>query len=107
LAWAHWEEFHGPASPFAKATEPTKLIFELVEATGSGITEAAGNLMALISNLSVFQGFAVIERGPIELPKGGEFKLEDYILRRPKPSASLNFRSYTGAWFSRKILGSR
>ena len=106
-AWGHWEDFHGPASPFAKATEPTKLIFELVEATGSAISQAAGNSTVLLPSLSIFQGFAVIERGAVDLPKGGEFKLEDYICRRSKASAGHNFRTDVGAWFSRKYLGSR
>jgi hypothetical protein len=82
-AWGHWKEFSGPGSPFGNANEPTKLVLELLEATGSASTESAGNLTALIPNVMVFQGFTVIERGNVDLPRNGDFKLDDYVSRRP------------------------
>lgn len=79
-AWAHWKEFQAPEHPWALETELTKLIFELVEVTGSS---TAGS-MKLIKNLSIFQGFVVVERGEISSAELGEFKLDEYISRRSK-----------------------
>jgi len=75
-AWAHWKEFQTPEHPWSTETELTKLIFELVEATGSST--------ALIASFTIFEGFAVVERGEIDLAELGEFKLDKYISRRPK-----------------------
>jgi len=73
-AWAHWKEFQAPEHPWFSKTELTKLIFELVEATGSSI--------ALIASLTIFQGFAVVERGELASAELSEFKLDEYISRR-------------------------
>jgi cephalosporin hydroxylase len=73
-AWGHWKNFHAPDHPMAGYLEPTRLVFELVEATGTS-TE-------LISALTVFQGFTVIERGHISQAEMGAFKLNDHIVRR-------------------------
>jgi len=75
-AWSHWNEFQSPDHPMATEVEPTKLIFELAEATGSS-TE-------LVASLTVFQGFAVVERGEITLAELGDFRLRDHISRRSK-----------------------
>ncbi len=75
-AWGHWEEFQSPDHPMVTRVEPTKLIFELVEAIGSS-TE-------LMTSLTVFQGFTVVERGGITPAELGEFKLRDHISRRAK-----------------------
>ena len=75
-AWAHWQEFQTLDHPWAKVTEPTKLIFELIE--------TAGSTTALIASLAIFQGFVVVERGEADLAKTGKFKLEDHISRRLK-----------------------
>lgn len=75
-AWAHWKDFQTSDHPWATETELTKLIFELTEATGSST--------ALIASLAIFQGFVVVERGEIGSAELGEFKLDDYISRRPK-----------------------
>lgn len=80
-AWAHWEEFQAPHHPWATETELTKLIFELVEAIGSS--------KALIASLSIFQGFAAVERGEIGSAELGEFKIERYISSRPAEGARL------------------
>ena len=76
-AWAHWQEFQTPEHPWARETELTKLIFELVEATGSS---------TLIGSLAIFQGFVVVERGEIGSAQLGEFKLDEQISKRPKIS---------------------
>jgi predicted O-methyltransferase YrrM len=78
-AWAHWKEFQLSNHPWARETELTKLIFELIEATGS--------LTTLIANLTIFQGFVVVERGEIGLAEH-EFNLDKYISRRPKIPSS-------------------
>jgi len=78
--WAHWKEFQAPDHPWAAETELTRLIFELVEATGSS--------PALIANLTITGGFAVVERGTIGSAELGEFKIEKYISRRPQDHQS-------------------
>jgi hypothetical protein len=79
-AWAHWKEFQTLDHPWALETELTRLIFELVETTGSSLT----NQKALISSLTVFQGFVVIERGELHLEEPASFKINKYISRRPQ-----------------------
>ncbi len=82
-AWGHWKEYQSPNHPImGNMTEPTKLIFELVEATGSS--------KDLIANLSIFEGFTVIERGEIALSKLAGFNLEAFISRRPPMNISSN-----------------
>lgn len=66
-AWGHWDfDFSMPVS-----TAPTRLIFELVEAAGSS--------GSVISNVSIFQGFAVIERGTGEIKEPDGFSLEKNV----------------------------
>lgn len=77
-AWGHWKEFQSPHHPMANLNEPTALVVELMEATGTSTT--------LIAAMSIFQGFVVIERGAIEATKLEQFKLDDYISRR-RPSS--------------------
>lgn len=75
-AWAHWKEFHTANHPWATERALTDLIVELVAAAGSSA--------ALISSISIFQGFTVIERGPVVLPTTEPFALDRYISKRPK-----------------------
>lgn len=75
-AWSHWGEFQELSHPWSRRTPLTKLIFELVEATGSS--------RALIGSVSIFQGFVVIERGEIESARLYEFRVENFISRRPE-----------------------
>jgi len=77
-AWAHWKEFHSPEHEWVNSTPLTKLVFELIEATGTSKT--------LISKVTVFEGFAAVERGTEEV-RSQNFRLEDHIARRPERSA--------------------
>jgi hypothetical protein len=77
-AWAHWKEFQTPNHPWATEAPLTRLIFELVA--------AAGTSTDLIANITVFQGFAAIERGPIQLDQPGGFALDRFISNRPRLS---------------------
>jgi SAM-dependent methyltransferase len=77
-AWAHWKEFQTPNHPWIAEPALTRLIFELVAAAGSST--------ALIANIMVFQGFAVIERGDIEAASLDRFMLDKYISNRPRAS---------------------
>lgn len=74
-AWSHWREFHAPHHPWADQPPLTNLIEELVAATGSSTELAA--------SMAVYQGFAVIERGPAALDTHGGFRLDRHISRRP------------------------
>ena len=85
-AWDHWSEFSSPGHPWAGEEPLTRLIVELIEATGTSTQ--------LISSVVVYQGFVVVERGPQQLDKGTPFNLEDHIIRRPprrKPRLFLQF----------------
>jgi SAM-dependent methyltransferase len=76
-AWGHWSEFQEPSHPWSNQTPLTRLIFELVAAAGSWENKRASE--PLISNISVFQGFTVVERGELPLTIPSEFKLEAFI----------------------------
>lgn len=76
-AWGHWSEFQAPSHPWSNQTPLTRLIFELVAAAGSWENKGASE--SLISNISVFQGFAVVERGELPLTIPSEFRLEAFI----------------------------
>jgi hypothetical protein len=73
--WEYWDSCYGPSHPLSAERGLAKLLFELIGATASS-TE-------LISNLHVFQGFVVIERGKLHLGPGTEFRIEPFISRRP------------------------
>lgn len=81
-AWGHWKEYHSQDNPMSKMHDPTQLIFEFVETIGSS--------KGSISNLSVFQGFIVVERGEASLSEFNDFKLEEQILRRPNSSEMIS-----------------
>jgi hypothetical protein len=72
-SWAYYKEFQVPTHPMAAAADPTRLIFDLAA--------VAGGPSKIVQSVTVFQGFAVIERRPRDLPKSG-FKLEDFMIRR-------------------------
>lgn len=74
-AWEHWKDFSAPDHPMINEESLTKLVVELLEATGTSTS--------LIASLTIYQGFTVIERGEDELSGEGAFELEDHIWRRP------------------------
>src|SRR6185503_9293884 len=80
-AWAHWSEYQHPRHRWAADEALTTLIVELIEALGTSMT--------FISNATIFQGFAVIERGGAELDPLAAFRLADHTTRRPDPSVSV------------------
>jgi cephalosporin hydroxylase len=73
-AWEHWKDFSSPDHPLAKLDSPTKLVVELLEATGTSTS--------LIASLTIYQGFTVIERGEAELSGEASFELSNHIWRR-------------------------
>ena len=76
-AWGHWPDCFRPGHPWVDQIPPTRLILELIEATGTSTQ--------LISSMAVYQGFAAVERGPKEIGKLEEFRLDDHIVRHPDP----------------------
>ena len=48
-AWEHWTEFHSPSHPWSLQRSLTRLVYELIEATGTS--------QHLITSVEVFQGF--------------------------------------------------
>lgn len=73
-AWGHWDKFIDPSHPWYGKEPLTRLISELLEATGSS--------HELVGSVTVFQGFAAVERGPLSLPRPESFHLADHIKRR-------------------------
>lgn len=80
-AWGHWPEHNGPTHCFANEIEPTRLIEELVHAVGS----SQRTPVQVISRLDIYEGFAVVERGPHAPLEDVPFHLDSYIIRRPVP----------------------
>jgi hypothetical protein len=80
-AWAHWKPYQAPDHEWAKQTPLTRLVFDLVEATGSTTD--------LANSLEVFQGFVIVERGPKPAAELAGFELEKHISRRPEPRRGL------------------
>jgi len=72
-AWGHWPEFITPDHPWASQIPLTKLVTELVEATGTS---------QLISSITIYQGFVSIERGPMPINDPAKFLLRDHIIRK-------------------------
>jgi hypothetical protein len=75
-AWGHWPDFIKPDHPWANCEVLTRLVTELVE--------SAGTSPLLISNMVVYQGFVVIERGPLQFENSRDFNLEQHIVRRSR-----------------------
>lgn len=80
-AWGHWRDFVAPAE-WAGRAPLTKLVFELIEATGSW--------NHIISNITVYQGFISIERGPRIIEDPLSFSLENTIYRRSTQKSFMN-----------------
>ena len=74
-AWAHWKSFQDIDHPFSREIPLTRLIIELVEAVGTD--------SQIISDLSIYQGFTVVARGPNQTICPREFFLDNYISRGP------------------------
>ena len=75
-AWEHWQEFHSPYHPWFRHKSLTRLILELIEATGTS--------QHLITSVEVFEGFVIVERGPVAASAISPFRLADHIVRRPR-----------------------
>jgi hypothetical protein len=78
-AWEHWSEFQDPGHIWAGEQSLTDLICELVAASGSSRT--------LIRSLTVYEGFAVVERGD-SVEDRHSFRLADHVRRRPWRAAT-------------------
>jgi hypothetical protein len=75
-AWGHWREFQTPGHPWTKEIPLTRLIAQLIEATGSESWDTTGGF---IGSVTVFQGFAVVERGDLGQAAHDQFDLEKLI----------------------------
>ena len=71
-AWAHWRDFARPGE-WSTSFPPTKLVMELIAATGTGRDAVAG--------VEVFPGFVAIERGTQALDS--HFRVRDIVYSRP------------------------
>jgi hypothetical protein len=74
--WAHSPDFADPSHPWAEGEPLSRLIRELVEATGTLHIGA-------VRSLTVFSGFAAAQRGRIPTEHPEEFSLDACIIRRP------------------------
>src|SRR5207237_7250205 len=75
-AWAHWVEYQTPDHLWADWQPLTNLVTEIIEALGTS--------NEVIRSVMMFQGFAVIERGPLAAGQFGDWKLANNTLRRPQ-----------------------
>jgi cephalosporin hydroxylase len=73
-AWSHWKGFENILPP---NTEPTRFVAELVQVAGN---------YGLIENITIYQGFIVVERG--SEPISGDFNILNHIYNRP-----INFKT--------------
>ncbi len=81
-AWSHWPtEFQAEWHP-ADETPLTKLVVDLIEACGSSLSGPG----ELVRSVTVFQGFAAVERGDARIAEPENLKLEDYICRKRAPT---------------------
>jgi hypothetical protein len=78
-AWGHWRAFQSPDHALAKEQSLTDLVREL--------TEVVGSTVDVISDLTIYHGFAVVQRGDASLED--DFRLERNITSRPAPRSSL------------------
>ncbi len=83
-AWGHWKEFQSPEHPWSRETPLSALVKELIEATGTAKGTQSSPDSAILANLAVFQGFAVVERGKAIVGERDVFRLEELISRRPQ-----------------------
>ena len=90
-AWAHWAEYQTPDHAWANDPSPTRLVAELVEATGSASD--------VIARLEVLGGLVVAERGPGALDE--PFSLAALVRRRPPPTWSHRARATASRWSGR------
>ncbi len=79
-AWSHWAEFQAKDHPWADLTPLTKLVFDLIEVAGSW---PSGPTPKLIESIAVYQGFAAVERGYAKIADAENFRLEQFISRKP------------------------
>jgi len=84
-AWSHWEEFQEPTHEWADETALTRLLIDLVE--------AAGTSTDLVASITVYQGFAVVERGAESEITLQSFSLDEHIVRRPQDSSKESDRA--------------
>lgn len=77
-AWGHWADYQRPDHPWAKEIPLTQLVIELIECIGGPA--------APIRRLTVSHGFVVAERAWHSRGELGDFKLDNYISRRPATS---------------------
>lgn len=80
-AWGHWREFTGMDHPWVKEVPPTRLVVELIEATGTSTQ--------LITSVTAYEGFIAVERGPLIIDDPA-FSLKSNIVRRPNRGVVAN-----------------
>lgn len=86
-AWEHWKDLDSPGHPWAHKEGLTNLVCELVQATGTSTN--------LIQSLTIYQGFAVVERSKADIIGQEDFKLEHHIWRRPTPEKADAYQEIT------------
>jgi hypothetical protein len=74
-SWEHCAAFAPPDHPWAEEESLTRLLFEAIEAAGSGERGA-------IATVTASSAFVAIERGWMQVDDAASFTLEDCIVRR-------------------------
>lgn len=78
-AWSHWRDWSRPDHPWAQEKELTEFVFDLIETVGSST--------GAVTSVTVYQGFAAVERGSAPLDPLA-FRPTDGIVRRPQDRRS-------------------
>ena len=82
-AWGYWREYQSEAHPWFGQEHPGRLVKKFIEAAAS-----AHLGRAWIANVSVFQGFTVVERAEAAWSSNQRFQLEGLIERSGEPATA-------------------
>jgi hypothetical protein len=74
-AWVYWAACQRPDHPWLGDPGLSRLTAEILE--------LAGSAPEVVSRITVFQGFVVVERGTAVL--ADDFRIDDHVVRRPAP----------------------
>jgi len=86
-AWGHWQDYQSPDHIWASQLELTRLVFDLIELTGS--------TNGIVNNIYVSQGFIAIERGNYDI-EATRMALDGMIVKRQANLHSLSEQGTEG-----------
>jgi hypothetical protein len=85
-AWAHWEKFQVEQPKWLSRRPLSEFIVELLQLIATRPRHQKE--LSAVRNMFVYHGFVVVERGGLEIPPPGTFKIQDHIYTRPQTGES-------------------